>query len=337
VHELFFYSKLYKRISGVELVMFIKPRRFIGIKRFEEILGVISRHGFDFMLEIAGLKKRRLFTKKHESRPVEVRIILEELGGCFVKLGQFLSLRPDLIPKEYSEELAKLQDSVASFSYSEAKAVVEHELGESLKHLFKEFSHEPVASASIGQVYKATLLSGKIVAVKVMRPGVKAQVLADLEILEYLARLLKQHVKPGVFDPEEIFAEFKRYTESELDYLKEAKSIKSAHESIRHQGISVPRVYSELTTKSVLVMEFLDGVPLSRIIRSPGDYKRIDKRLVCRRLANSFLSQVFIEGFFHADPHPGNILVSGKGLGLLDFGIVGWVDDALNFSGGQGR
>ena len=306
--------------------MFNVPRRFAGIKRFREILSILSLHGLDFALERTGLKKKKMFTKEYPSRPVEVRMIFEELGGTFIKLGQFLSLRSDLVPKEYCDELSKLQDSVEGFSYREVENIVKFELKKPLKAAFREFDKVPVAAASIGQVHLARLRNGKKVAVKVMRPGIRATFETDLEIIEYFARLIKHHFNPRIFDPEEIFEEFRRYTEGELDYIREAKSIRLFHEAFSDGGeIIVPEAYSELSTRRVLVMERIEGIPLSRILLEPGKY-RVDRSHICRVLAHGFMRQVFLMGLFHADPHPGNIFISGKDVALLDFGIVGRAD-----------
>jgi ubiquinone biosynthesis protein len=311
--------------------MFNIPRRFAGIKRFEQILQVLSGHGLGFMLEKMRLKNRSLLSKKAVSRPVELRIIFEELGGSFIKLGQFLSLRPDLIPKDYCDELSKLQDAVPSFPYSEVEHIVRLELKKPLKQVFRSFDKVPLAAASIGQVHTAWLKDGKKVAVKVMRPGIKALFQTDLEILEYLARLMKHHFNPEVFDPEEIFEEFKQYTENELDYLKEAKNIKGFHTRFDDsKEIVIPDVFDQLTTSRILTMSFVEGVQLRRIIVEPGRYKRVDRQALARRLSESFMKQIFIDGYFHADPHPGNIVVVSKDkIGFLDFGIVGKLDEEM--------
>ena len=206
--------------------MFVVPKHFAGTKRFERILGVLAKHGLGMALEKMHLKKRTLFSIKKNSNPVQIRMILEELGGSFVKLGQLLSMRPDLIPKEYCDELSKLLDSIDPFPYEEVESIVKFEFKKPIKSLFKSFEKKPIAAASIGQVHEARLKDGKKVAVKIMRPGVKALFETDLEIMDYLARHIKHHLNPELFDPEEIFAEFKRYTENELDYLKEAHNIK---------------------------------------------------------------------------------------------------------------
>jgi ubiquinone biosynthesis protein len=312
--------------------MFSIPGRFAGIKRFGQVLSILSSHGLDFALQKSGFMKRRLFTKEYVSRPVEARIILEDLGGIFVKLGQFMSMRPDLVPREYCEAFSKLQDHVEPFSYEEVQHIISSELKKPLNSIFKEFSKVPVAAASIAQVHKARLKSGQVVAVKVMRPGVLATFETDLEIMGYFARVMKHKLNPKIFDPEEIFEEFRRYTENELDYKKEALNLKTFAQNMKGQGIIVPKAFDSLTTRRVLVMDYIEGVPLSKAMHSPGSYRNFDRKAFCKKLTRAFLHQVFIDGVFHADPHPGNIFVTGKGMdgiALLDFGIVGRIDPEL--------
>jgi len=300
--------------------MFIIPRRFAGIKRFEEILLTISKHELNYFLEKVKLKKPHFATGKKISRPVEVRILFEELDGMFLKLGQLLSLRPDLIPKEYCEELSKLQDNIEPFSYAEVKHIVKYELKKPTNKAFKSFNKEPLAAASIGQVHQAKLKNGKKVVVKVMRPGIKSQVQIDLEIMEYLARKIKQHIKTS-FDPELIFQEFKRYTEQELDYLQEAHNIKKFCE--KNKDLMIPKVIDNLTTHRLLTMTYVEGTELKEIIHQPVK----NKAAISEKLVTTLFKQIFVDGLFHADPHPGNILIKGNKIGLLDFGIVGRIKD----------
>ena len=311
--------------------MFKIPRQFAGIKRFEQILQVISKYELGYYLEVARLKKRTFLSKKNKmSRPVELRMLFEELGGSFVKLGQLLSLRPDLIPKDYCDELGKLQDDVGPVPYHEIEHVIKAELKKPVKELFKSFDKKPIASASIGQVHVARLTNGKKVAVKVMRPGIRALMANDLEILDYLSRLFKHHVKQDLVDPEEIFQEFKQYTENEMDYLKEAYTIKKFYANFRNDmKIKIPLVYDKLTTHRVLTMEFIEGVELREILVHPQKYKRLDKKKLSELIVYSIMKQVFIDGFFHGDPHPGNIIVNKDNIGYIDFGIVGALDEEM--------
>jgi ubiquinone biosynthesis protein len=311
--------------------MFKIPRQFAGIKRFEQILQVISKYELGYYLEVARLKKRTFLSKKNKmSRPVELRMLFEELGGSFVKLGQLLSLRPDLIPKEYCDELGKLQDDVDPIPYHEIEHVIKSELKQPVKKLFKSFDKKPIASASIGQVHVARLTNGKKVAVKIMRPGIRALMATDLEILDYLSRIFKHHVKQELVDPEEIFQEFKHYTENEMDYLKEAYTIKKFYANFRNdRKIKIPIVYEKLTTHRVLTMEFIEGVELREILMHPQKYKRLNKKKISELIVYSIMKQIFIDGFFHGDPHPGNIIVNKGSIGYIDFGIVGALDEEM--------
>ena len=291
---------------------------------------MLAKYELDYFLERAGLKRKSLFARKKTARPVELRMILEELGGTFIKLGQLLSLRPDLIPREFCDELSKLQDSVEPFSFEEVEHVIKAEFKKPIKKLFRSFEKKPVASASIGQVHVAKLKSGKKVAVKVMRPGIKTLIQTDLEILDYLARLFKHHVKQDIVDPEEIFEEFRRYTENELDYLKEAHNIKHSYDNFRKERkVKIPRVYDSLTTHRVLTMEFLEGVELRKIIMQPSKHRYFNAKKISHLVVESVMKQIFIDGFFHADPHPANILVRKNSIGLIDFGIVARLDEEL--------
>ncbi len=311
--------------------MFKIPKRFRGIKRFEKVLSVITKYELGYYLEKTGLKKRSLKLgkkKRRIRRPLELRLIFEELGGTFIKLGQLLSLRPDLIPKEYCDELSKLQDDIEHFSYQEVNHVLKSEFGKPANKLFKSFDKKPVSTASIGQVHVARLKNNKKVAVKVMRPGIRALIETDLEILEYLARVFKHHFKQDIIDPKEIFSEFKQYSENELDYLKEAHVIKDFYSTYKQdRKARIPRVYDKLTSKRVLTMEYLDGVKLKQIMTHPKKYKRFKHDKIASLMVQNIFTQVFVKGLFHADPHPGNIIVKNhKTLGFIDFGITGRIN-----------
>jgi len=310
--------------------MFSIPRRFAGIKRFEQVLSVITKHELGFFLERSGLKKKTFFSKRKTARPVELRMMFEELGASFIKLGQLLSLRPDLIPKEYCDELSKLQDDCEPIPYHEVEHVIKSELKMPINKLFRSFEKKPIASASVGQVHVARLKNNKKVAVKVMRPGIRALMDTDIEILEYLARLFKHYVKQSLVDPEEIFEEFKRYSQDELDYMKEAHIIRLFHDNFKDdKKVKIPLVYEKLTTKRILTMEFIEGVEIREIICHPGHYQRVDKKNLSQLIVNSVMKQIFIDGLFHADPHPGNIIFNKGKIGFIDFGIVGKIDEGM--------
>ena len=309
------------------------------IKRFNQILLVLFEEGFDFLLAKIRLNShiplaRRVkskLKKKDDSEPeVRLRKTFERLGPTFIKFGQVLSVRPDLVPKEYSKELEKLQDSVPEFSFNDAKSIIEKDFGKNLDKLFLHFEKKPIASASISQVHKAVLKTGEKVAVKVQRPNVKHMTETDIEIMLYIANLLDKHAeKIKRFDPARIVNEFKEWTEKELDFRLEARNAKRFEQNFKgSKTVHIPKVYDELTSERVLTLEFIDGVELHNI-------KEIKKRKINfdEIIKNSFdaiMTQVFVHGIFHADPHPGNIIIMrNNSVAFVDFGIVGYFDEKL--------
>jgi ubiquinone biosynthesis protein len=291
-----------------------------GIKRFEQLCGVLIKYQSLYLI-----KKELSIWKKHKrTEPETIRLILEEMGGGFVKLAQLLSIRPDLIPHEYCVELSKLQDSVKPFPFKQAKNILETLYGKKVSEVFLKFDSVPIASASVGQVYKAKLKSGENVAVKVKRPEIEKLFEQDIALLEFVAGIVKNLHGAEIIDPQEIVAAFKEYTKDELDYSEEGKNILLFYENLKNTGVKIPKVYPELSSKDVLVMEFIEGHELKDILDKPGlkEYKT----RIAKDIFNVFLKQVMIDGVFHADPHPSNILIlTGKKdkLALLDFGIIG--------------
>jgi ubiquinone biosynthesis protein len=309
------------------------------IKRISYVINVLFRNGLGYIVEETQLKYHIPFFKKlmrHKFKPptspaVRLRKAFEELGGTYIKLGQLLSIRPDLIPPEYCEELRKLQDDVPPFLFEEAKDVIESELKKHLHQLFSSFSREPLAAASIGQVHKAKLKNGKTVVVKIQRPDIKNTIKADIDILYYLAKKLEKHKKYKSFSPVEIIREFERYTEKELDYTQEARNIDHFYSNFKNsRTIKIPKVYWDYTTDKVLTLEYIDGIKLLDIDRAKKTY---DKKDIAKKLVDSVIKQVFEDGFFHADLHPGNVLVLDHKLAFLDFGIVGFLDRDLKEKG----
>ena len=309
------------------------------IKRLNQILVVLFEEGFEFLLEKVRLKQYIPFAKRLKSKlrksedikpEIRLRRTLERLGPTFIKFGQLLSVRPDLIPKEYSKELEKLQDSVPAFPYSEVKNIMEKDFGKSIEHLFPHFEKNPVASASISQVHKAVLKTGERVAVKVQRPNVKHIMETDIEIMLYFAKVLEDKVE-GIrkFDPARIVNEFKEWTEKELDFRLEARNAKRFGQNFKGSKIvHIPKIYDDLTSERVLTLEFIDGIKLH-------DMKEIKKRKLDFNeiIKNSFdavMTQVFVHGLFHADPHPGNVIIMhNNSIAFIDFGIVGYFDEKL--------
>jgi ubiquinone biosynthesis protein len=315
----------------------IKEVRDVG--RFNHILGVLFEEGFDFILEKIKLKhkipiasriKSKISNAKREEHHVVLRKTLEKLGPTFIKLGQILSVRPDLVPKEYIKELEKLQDDVEPFPYEEASRIIKEEFGKSPEHLFLHFEKKPIASASISQVHKAVLKTGETVAVKVQRPDIKRIMETDLDIMFYFAHLLENHIE-GMkhYRPIEIIDEFKQWTEKELDFRIEARNAKRFRQNFEgSKTVYIPKIYDNLSSSRVLTLEFIDGVELHKLGKSKKH--GYDFNQVMQNGFDSIMTQVFVHGIFHGDPHPGNIIVrKDNSIALIDFGIVGYFDENL--------
>ncbi len=312
----------------------IREVRDIG--RATHILEVFLKNGLGYMIEEAELKWHLPFHKKiikrRFKRPIspeaKLKDTFEELGATYIKLGQLLSMRPDLIPEAFCIELRKLQDDVKPISFLEAKRVIEYELKKPLSKLFKKFDVTPLAAASIGQVHKAVLPNGKAVAVKVQRPGIDKVIAVDIDIMYYFAHHYDKKHKGSSFSATRIVDEFKDYTTKELNYLIEAKNATIFRQNFaKEKNIIIPKIYWELTTKKVLVMEFIEGEKLSDIIRSN---KGTNTKRIAEIFANAVMKMIYIDGFFHADLHPGNIFVlPNSRIALLDFGIVGSINENM--------
>jgi len=309
---------------------------FNDIDRVRHIVGVLLKYELGFFVDKLGLKEhltfgerfnRKAFQQKTSLNPEKLRKMLEELSGAFVKLGQLLSLRPDLVPKEYCEEFSKLQDAMAGFDFHFVQETIEGEYGKKLNDVFMKFESKPVAAASIGQVHKAWLKNGKKVAVKVKRPYIDKVFSADIDILKRIAKILQHHY-PELkdYDVNGILNEFERYTQNELDYLVEARNIELFYKSfLGNKKVKIPKVEHELTTKDVLVMEFIDGKKLSEAKSS-----EYNKKTLVKDFMDGMMEQVLEHNIFHADPHPGNLLLIDDGrIAFLDFGIVGRINKQL--------
>ncbi len=313
------------------------------VKRYREIVDVMIRHGFGYLVDKFGLRPFRSIREKllgpkplREqwlilSEAERLRLGLEELGPTFIKFGQILSTRHDLIPEEYIEELSKLQDRVPPFDYAEAKKVIEKEFRKNIEDIFSSFDTEPIAAASIGQVHRARLSEGEDVAVKVMRPGVEARIETDLAILMSLARFAEKHIKESkFFNPVGFVEEFTRIIRHEIDYTHEAQNAERFYENFKDSTtIKIPKIYWKYVTKHVLTQEYSEGIKISDIPQI--EVLGLDRKKISIDLANAYLKMIFEDGFYHADPHPGNILVSSSGIIIfLDFGMAGHVDPVLH-------
>lgn len=312
-------------------------RRYRHITRYRQIATVLLKHGFGDLMSTLGMHRRLGLDKRrisaggtpaaHLTRWQRIRMAMEELGPSFVKLGQILATRPDMIPQELCDELAKLHDTVAPFPFNQAKQTVEAELGGSLDTIFEEFDETPVASASIAQVHRAVLPeSGEVVAVKIQRPGIRRIIEVDLEIMMDIAVLMERHL-PGLnaVHPVGIVEEFARTIRKELDFNTEAGHIERFARNFQGKDIIfVPKVFRELSSRKVLTMEFVEGVKVSDLaaLREDG----FDLELIASRGADLLLEQIFVHGFFHADPHPGNILILPDNvICFLDYGMMGTI------------
>jgi len=307
------------------------------LKRIKNIVSVLFKHELGYFLDKLNLKSYLTFNKKLQGKkfekpdsiPKRLRLAMEELNGGFVKLGQLLSLRPDLIPKDYCEEFSKLQDDVMPLNFRQIKYVIEREFDMPLKKIFVSFDKNPVASASIGQVHKAKLNTGETVAVKVQRHEIEEIFEADIDLMHKLAELLEKNIpETKLYRPIEIVKEFQEYTKKELDYLIEAKNIEDFYKANKDKNVIVPKVYWNYTKKRVLTMEFIDGKKIGNI----KDFSEVNsyKRIVMENISSSIIKQILEYRIFHADPHPGNILLIWENkIALLDFGIVGRLDQEL--------
>jgi len=303
------------------------------LQRYREIVGVLVDEGLDSVVDAAGLRRfapvsgRLGGTRKHpEPVPVRLRHTLERLGPAFVKIGQAASTRSDVIPEAFTDELRKLQDEVAPFPFAQVRKVVEAELGAPLSEIFQSFDEVPLASASLGQVHAAVLPDGTEVAVKIQRPGVRDVVECDLHILMRQARFVSQHSElAGRYDVVEISGEFANAVRNELDYMAEASNAERLGSLfVDDETVYFPGVYWEFTTSRVLTLDRIEGVRMNR----PDllDAEGFDRSELARRGIYSYLEQIFSHGFFHADPHPGNLFAMADGrVAFTDFGRIGTI------------
>lgn len=309
-----------------------------SVGRYRQIATVLVRHGLGSLA--AGFGLGRWVPVRHRidapgtapltSTAVHLRLALEELGPAFIKLGQLLSTRPDLLPPAYVTELSKLQDAAAPVAPDAILAVVEDELGAPAAEVFRSFDPVPVASASIGQAHAAILRDGTSVIVKVRRPGVAEQVDSDLKILLSLARQAARRWQVAEdYNVVNITNQFARALRAELDYAEEGRNADRFREMFEDSdNVHIPKVFWESSTSRVLTLERLDGVKVDDI---PGlDRIGIDREQIVRRAVDGIAQMVFVAGFFHADPHPGNLFIERDGrIGLIDFGMVGTIDARL--------
>ena len=319
-----------------------KRRGGLHLGRYGEILSVLLKYGFGDVLSTLNIERyssitRRLLPRKNAIRQAKkisrwerIRMALEELGPTFIKFGQFLSNRPDLVPHDLIRELEKLQDAVRPFPVAEARSIVEQDMRRPLSEVFSFFSDSPLASASIAQVHGATLTDGHKVAVKVQRAGIAHMIATDTGILFDLAKLAENRYEMArAIQVSRLVEEFESLLQKELDFQVEATHISRFHRDFRHDdSIMIPTVLRDLTSRRVLVTEYIDGIKASdkeKLIEAG-----IDVTVVAHNGADFMMKQIFEKGFFHADPHPGNIFVLRDGrICFLDFGAVGILTPSL--------
>jgi len=303
---------------------------FQDLNRLRQIAIIAGKYGFADLFERTGLKKILPDAKiegdaQAQSMPFarRFRMMLAELGPTFVKLGQVLSTRGDLLPAEFIEELSTLQDKVPPFGMEDVRKQVQAAFGRPLEELFRDFDETPIAAASMAQVHKATTHDGVGVVVKVQRPGITERMRADLSVLHGIARALEAVIEEvSITSPTTIIEEFDKAVHEELDFLNEASNVRAfmrAHEN--HLTVRIPKVYDELTGRTVLTLEFLDGPKLSN-----AQLDEAGKKKLANIILEEAFKQLFEDGLFHGDPHPGNLLIlEGPVLALIDFGLVGRV------------
>lgn len=304
-------------------------------RRFQEIANILARQGFGYVLDIAGLRPwplRWFFRNRDSGRsaPERLRLVIEEIGPTAIKLGQVLSTRADFVPEVILDELSKLQDTVPPFPFSDVQATIFRELGQPLELLFDEFDRVPVAAASLSQVHRARLIDGRQVAVKVQRPEIERRIDTDIDILMTIAGTIERRTDWGRFyNLTETIEEFARVIREELDFRGEGRNAEQFSRIFEEdESIRIPRVHWALTTKRVLTLEWLEGIKILDIeqLEEAG----IDRVSLAHRFARIILEQILIHGFFHADPHPGNVFVMRDGaVAFLDFGMVGYIDPTL--------
>jgi ubiquinone biosynthesis protein len=305
-------------------------------RRYRQIINVLIKYGFGHLIEKFGVIVPRAKQRKIEdidkklSVPQKIVLMLQELGPTFIKLGQLLLIsahRPDIIPENYIRELKKLQDNVHGFDFAAVKQLIEDETKSNLDELFSFFEQNPLAAASIGQVHRAVLRGGQEVVVKVQRPGIEQIINVDLEILKGIAALAeKRFPEIRIYDPVGKIEEFSDAIQKELDFTLEGWNIEKVKLNFEDdETVYIPKVYWDSTTRRVLTMEYIDGIKVDR----PGEIAGIGINCgkIAENAAMAIMKQIFVHGFYHGDPHPGNILINRAGkIVFIDFGLMGRID-----------
>lgn len=309
----------------------------LELRRYGHVIAVLARYGFDdilYRLNVAHdmplrdkVFKRKMSHVMSLSTPQRVRLVLEELGPTYVKFGQILSGRPDLLPEDVINELNRLQDDVPSFPFRDAKAIIEREFDRPLEELFDGFEETPVAAASLAQVHRARMKTGEEVAVKVQRPGIEEVIDADIRVLRRLAALAERHLPElASFEPTALVDDFAVSIHHEMDFVREGRSADSFRKFFEDdETVHVPKVYWDLTTTKVLTLEYIHGIKVSEHARLEA--AGLDRKTIAFNGANLILREIFELHKFHADPHPGNLFVLDNNvIAPVDYGMTGKID-----------
>ena len=310
------------------MALSLKPEH---LKRYKDIAFLLIQHGrSDFVKAADADLPEAEVSQEVSGDPEKLARDLEELGPTFIKLGQLLSTRSDLLPAPYLDALSRLQDQVEPFSFGEVEQIVASELGVRLSKGFLDFDSTPLAAASLGQVHRATLRDGRPVAVKVQRPGIRQVILEDLDAFGQIAEVADKHTEAGRrFAFHDMLDEFRKTLLRELDYRREAANLITLADNLReYRRLVIPRPVDDYTTSLVLTMDYVPGTKVTEL--SPLARIDLDARQLVEDLCEAYLDQILVDGFFHADPHPGNLLVTQDGrLALLDLGMVARIDPAM--------
>ena len=322
------------------------------LKRYKDIALLLMKYGRADVVEQANIKHHISEDELNssdleEGKPEELASDLEKLGPTYIKLGQLFSTRPDFLPQPYIEALSRLQDNVEPFPYEKVEEIVKEELGVRISKAFLEFREKPIAAASLGQVHYAVLRSGEEVAVKVQRPNIKEIILDDLDALEDIAALIDNHSEIGShYKFKEMLDEFRKTILREIDYQQEAQNLVKLSDNLKkYKNILVPIPVSDYTTSKLLTMTYIKGTKITKI--SPLSRLELDGKVLAKDLFQAYLDQILVDGFFHADPHPGNVFLTvDNKIALIDLGMVAHIDPdlrekllklLLNVSEGRGK
>ena len=313
------------------MALSLKPER---IKRYKDVVALLIKYGRSDLvqqndLEMIGGHSEALATTA-EPKAEELAADLEKLGPTFIKLGQLLSTRGDLLPEPYLEALARLQDQIEPFSFDEVEQIVSSELGGRISKLFAEFDREPTAAASLAQVHRARMRDGRMVVVKVQRPGVRETIVKDLEALEEITEFIDAHTEMGKrYEFSNMLSELRQTLLHELDFKREAGNLRRLRTSLREfERIIIPEPIEDFTTSRVLTMDYIAGKKITTL--SPLRLMELDGPELSEELFRAYLKQILVDGFFHADPHPGNVFVTDDNrIAIIDLGMVAHISGSF--------